>query len=275
VEEMARFCLRAKYFLGIGADGFPRGHSMPTAFKGLPMEIVALAGEQGIQYRTPQVVDSVHTVAGANAERDDNRGKDGKPPRDPSAGWEVKHSRRTEDAHGKSIRQKVYFYGYKGRVGLSAETGYITSALVTPGNAHDGGQFSSVLERGLALGLPVQIAAADQAHDDKRNHYMLEVRGVHAAIRPNDYRSKKKDKGTAGWLPMKAKPEYISGRRRRYQIGGKFGEAKEGHGLGRCRYVGFLRYAIQLYLAAVALSLKRMVKLLAGVSFKGRARATG
>jgi len=38
--------------------------------------------------------------------------------------------------------------------------------------------------------------------------------------------------------------------------------------------LGFLRYAIQLYLTAVALNLKRMVKLLTGVNFKGRARAT-
>ena len=58
-----------------------------------------------------------------------------------------------------------------------------------------------------------------------------------------------------------------------YNIERKFGEAKTNHGLRRCRYVGRARYAIQAYLTAIVLNLKRMVKLLTGVSFKGRARA--
>jgi len=287
VEEMARFNLPVKYFLGLGADELPPDHSTLTAFKRrlldngrldafeeLLVEIVSLAGEQGIEFGTLQVVDSVHTVADVNVEKDDKRRRYGKPPRDPGAQWGVKHSRRMKDAEGKSIRQKVYFYGYKGHVSLNAQTGLITSAMVTPGNAHDGRQFPSVFERDLALGLPVEIVAADRAYDDTRNHYMLKVRGVHSAIRLNDYRTEKKDKSKAGWVAMKAKPEYIRGQRERYKIERKFGEAKQGHGLGRCRYVGFLRYAIQLYLTAVALNLKRMVKLLTGVNFKGRARAT-
>jgi len=282
VEEMARFNLPVKYFLGLGADELPPDHSTLTAFKRrlldngrldafeeLLVEIVSLAGEQRIEFGTLQVVDSVHTVADVNVEKDDKRRRDGKPPRDPGAQWGVKHSRRMKDADGKSIRQKVYFYGYKGRVSLNAQTGFITSAMVTPGNAHDGRQFPSVFDRDLALGLPVEIVAADRAYDDT-----LKVRGVHSAIRLNDYRTEKKDKSKAGWVAMKAKPEYIRGQRELYKIERKFGEAKQGHGLGRCRYVGFLRYAIQLYLTAVALNLKRMVKLLTGVNFKGRARAT-
>jgi len=287
VEEMARFNIAVKYFLGLGADELPPDHSTLTAFKRrlldngkldafeeLLVEMVNLAGEQGIEFGSLQVVDSVHTVADVNVEKDDKRRRDGKPPRDVGAQWGVKHSRRMKDAEGKSIRQTVYFYGYKGHVSLNAETGLITSAIVTAGNAHDGRQFPRVFERDLALGLPIEIVAADRAYDDTRNHYMLEVRGVHSAIRLNDYRTKKKGKNKAGWVAMKVKPEYIRGQRERYKIERKFGEAKQGHGLGRCRYVGFLRYAIQLYLTAVALNLKRMVKLLTGVNFKGRARAT-
>ncbi len=75
-------------------------------------------------------------------------------------------------------------------------------------------------------------------------------------------------------MAIKQKTEYIRGQRERYKIERKFGEAKQGHGLGRCRYLGFFGYAIQAYLTALALNLKRMVKLLTGVNFKGRARAT-
>lgn len=44
---------------------------------------------------------------------------------------------------------------------------------------------------------------------------------------------------------------------------------KKHHGFGRCGYLGLLRYAIQGYLTAIAVNLKRMVKLLAGIGLKG------
>jgi len=124
------------------------------------------------------------------------------------------------------------------------------------------------------LGLPVKMVAADRAYDDTRNHYMLKVRGVHSAIRLNDYRTQKKDNNKAGWIAMKEKPGSLRGQRERRKIERKFGEAKQGHGLGRCRYPGFLKYTIQVFMTAVALNLKRIVKVLTGVNFKGRARAT-
>ncbi len=76
----------------------------------------------------------------------------------------------------------------------------VPETMMVTGNAHDGRQFPGVSERDLAFGLPVEIVAADRAYDDTRNHYMLKVRGVHAAIGLNDYRTQKKDKNKAGWL---------------------------------------------------------------------------
>ena len=55
----------------------------------------------------------------------------------------------------------------------------------------------------------------------------------------------------------------------RYQIERKFGEAKKHHGLGRCRYIGGERYAIQAHLTAMALNLKQLVRGLTGVSLRG------
>jgi IS5 family transposase len=68
---------------------------------------------------------------------------------------------------------------------------------------------------------------------------------------------------------------YQQGVRERYEIERKSGEGKQGHGLGRCRYLGLVRWAIQAFLTALALNLKRMVKVLSGVNFKGRASAAG
>ena len=76
--------------------------------------------------------------------------------------------RRVKGSDGKTEQQKEYFYGYKGHVSLNAETGFITSALATPGNAHDGRQFPRVFDRDLALGLAMEKVAADRAYDDTR-----------------------------------------------------------------------------------------------------------
>jgi len=54
----------------------------------------------------------------------------------------------------------------------------------------------------------------------------------------------------------------------RYKIERKFGEVKQGHGLGRCRYFGKVKFEVQTFFIAMALNLKRLVKLLTGVGFK-------
>lgn len=63
-------------------------------------------------------------------------------------------------------------------------------------------------------------------------------------------------------------PQYQQGLIERYKIERKFGEAKQGHGFGRCRYIGIARFAVQAFFTAIMLNLKRMVKLLTGVGFK-------
>jgi len=61
--------------------------------------------------------------------------------------------------------------------------------------------------------------------------------------------------------------------RERRKIEGKFGEMKKHHGFRRCRYLGLLRYAIQGYLTAIEVNLKRIVKLLTGAGLKGPKRS--
>ena len=90
-----------------------------------------------------------------------------------------------------------------------------------------------------------------------------------SAIHLNRYRTEKKDQNKEVWIALKQSPAYQAGQRERYQIERKYGEANEYHGLRRCRYLGWMRYAIQAYLTAIALNLKRMMKVLTGVSFKG------
>jgi IS5 family transposase len=286
VEEVANFNLPVKCFLGLAADELAPDHSTLTAFKSrilengrleafetLLTEIIAIASEKGVRFGSIQVMDSAHTIANVNVEKDDTRqDRDGKPPRDPNARWGVKGSRRQRDEHGRKVKQKKYFYGYKAHVSLNAESGLITSMVHTPGNAYDGHQLPALLNKDLAQGLPVAVVTADRGYDDSGNHVLLSSRGIHSAIRLNDYRTRKKDSNKDYWLQLQQSRPYQQGLTERYKVERKFGEAKQQHGLGRCRYVGLLRYAIQGFLTAMALNLKRMVLLLTGVPFKGRAR---
>jgi IS5 family transposase len=273
--------LSAKWFLGLAVDEVGPDHSTLTKFKErierqgkealleeLLRDVIAMAMSKGVAFGSIQVVDSTHTLADVNVSKDDHRDDQGKPRRDRDARWGVKGKKR-----GQGGSEPHYFYGHKTHAAMNAESEMITSLVVTGGNAHDGKQFPTLVEKDREQGLPIDTYAADRGYDDSENHFLLETLGMHSAIIMNDYRTQKKDKNKEVWIYLQNTPEYQQGLRERYKIERKFGEAKTNHGLRRCRYVGRLRYAIQAYLTAIALNLKRMVKLLTGVSFKGQATA--
>jgi len=286
-EAYVNDSLSAKYFLGLAVDEAGPDHSTLTAFKRrilegggeerlkwLLAEIVRQAMEAGVEFGSIQLVDSTHTEANVNVPKDDRRrDKEGKWARDRDAQWGVKHRRKRRDAEGRVVMQPEYFYGYKGHTSMNAEAEMITSVVVTGGKVYDGHQFAKLVEQDMERLVPAHIYAADRGYDSGDNHYLLEILGLHSAIKLKRNRTHKKDKNKEVWWALLGTPEYQVGQKERYKIERKYGEAKQYHGLRRCRYLGRLRYAIQLYLTVIALNLKRMVKLLTGVNFKGRAWA--
>jgi len=278
--------LSAKCFLGLAVDEAGPDHTTLTAFKRriidrggeaclqeLLAEIVWQAHEQGVVFGAVQLVDSTHTVANVNTKKDERRQeKSGKRPRDRRARWGAKGTKHRRNENGEIVKETEYFYGYKMHTSMNAEAEMITSVVVTSGNAHDGKQFAALVERDEGLGLPIGTYAGDRGYDDGENHYLLETKGLHSALRLNDKRTQKKDKNKQVWLDLLQTVTYKDGQRVRYKIERKYGEGKENHGLRRCRYLGWIRYAIQAYLTAMVLNLKRMVRLVTGTPFKGRAR---
>jgi hypothetical protein len=87
-------------------------------------------------------------------------------------------------------------------------------------------------------------------------------------------RTAKKDDNKQPWLELVKTPQYQAGLKERYKIERKFGEAKQGHGLGRCRYLGRLGFTVQAFMTAIMLNLKRIVKILTGVGFKTQSTST-
>lgn len=151
---------------------------------------------------------------------------------------------------------------------MNSENHLLTSVITTPGHAHDVQFLQPLIEADLQKQVPVGIVSDDRGYDDSRNHYWLEKTGIQSAICLNIYRTHKKDANKEVWLEMQAHPGYQAGLKERYKIERKFGEGKQGHVWGRCRYRGLERYKVQALLTAIALNLKRMVKLLYGVNFK-------
>jgi len=129
-----------------------------------------------------------------------------------------------------------------------------------------------LVEKDLEKGIEIDTVAADKGYDDGDNHYYLEKKGINSAIRLNKRRTQKKDAHKEGWLKLEASPAYQDGLKQRYQVERKFGEARKWHGFKRCRYLGHIRHAIQSYCTFMVLNLKRLVKLLTGIAFKGESR---
>lgn len=287
VEVYVNENIPAKYFVGLAVDQKAPDHSTLSSFRErlikngklnvfqeMLLEIIVQAREKGVKFGSIQVVDSVHSIANVNTAKDRKRQKQGKGPRDPEARWGVKRNHKVKDEAGKETEQIEYFHGYKAHVSLNAENGLITSLHVTSGEANDGKHFIPLVEHDLELDLPVEIVTADKGYDDGENHYYLEIKGLHSAICLKRTRTLKKDRNKQIWEQLKRSPQYQQGLKERYKIERKFGEAKAVHGLGRCRYLGRLKFAVQAILTAMVLNLKRLVRLLAGVGFKTKCVAT-
>ena len=282
VEELANDSLSIGLFLGLGADEKAPDHSTLTLFKNrlienggvkayeeLFDEIIKAAQEKGVKFGKLQIVDSAHLVADVNLGKDKQRQREGKPPRDKGATWGAKGDKVVVGKDGKRHKETQYYYGYKDQVSLNAESELVTSVIPGYANDYDGHKLKKLVDKDLSKGIEVGTVAGDKGYDDGDNHYYLKAKGVNSAIRLNNYRTEKKDSNKEGWLRLAQSEEYIEGLKERYKVERKFGEAKKWHGFGRCRYAGLVRHAIQSYLTFMALNLKRLVKLLTGISFRG------
>jgi len=276
--------LPVKFFVGLAVDEKSPDHSTLTWFKnrlitiaGLKVyedmfdEIIKIAKEKGVKFGQLQIVDSVHVVADVNVVKDKQRQRDGKPPRDRDAGWGSKGKKMEETGNGTEKRTK-YFYGYKDQVSLNSEAEMVTTVIPGQASEYDGHKLMKVVDKDLSK-VNVDTVAADKGYDDGENHYGLEQKGIHSAIRLNRRRLEKKNVNKEGWVKLAESPEYQQGIKERYKIERKFGEAKKWHGFERCRYLGYVKHGIQSYLTFMALNLKRLVKILTGVSFRSDVKA--
>jgi IS5 family transposase len=282
-EEFVSDSLAARYFLDLAANESVPDHSTlsvfrerivdkggPAVFEELFKRVVRAAKAKDIKFGRIQVVDATHSLADVDVKQDDKRDDSGEPRRDEDATWGNKGRRKTKTADGKTVEVHKSFYGYKSHISLNAENGLITAVLPTTGKLPDGQQFPELVMKDEQVGVEALVYAGDKGYDDGENHELLRAKGKKSALILNRYRTEKKDGNKEPWIKLKADEDYQAGKRVRYKVEQKFGEGKCGHGWGRCRYLGLTAYAVQSYLTAMVLNLKRMVRLLLGISFHGQ-----
>ena len=279
VEEFVRYNLAAKFFVGLGVDQVAPDHSTLSVFKDRILAqrgaqafdevfqgIVRIAKEKGIAFGPIQIVDATHSAADVDVKKDDERKEKGNGPRDKDAAWGSKGKKRTKTTDGKIVTVNKSFYGYKTHMSENAQSGIVTSVVATPGNWTDGKEFPRLVAKDQEAGVEAEIYAGDKGYDDGENHELLRAQGKKSALCLNDYRTEKKDSNKGLWVEMKESEEYKEGKKERYKIEQKNGEAKSRHGLGRCRYLGLAKYTVQALMVAMVMNLKRMVKLLCGAT---------
>lgn len=286
IEERVSLDISFKYFAGLGIDELSPDHSSLTKFKNrlikgagksaydeLLKEILVQASNLGIKFGSIQVVDSVHTIADVNTDKDKTRQKKkNKPPRDPDANWGVKHQKEFKDPRtGEIKKQTEYFHGYKAHTALNAKTNLITSVKTTSGSKPDGKQLPTLIAKDNFTPIPKKgrIYSCDKAYDDGDNHEYLKVNKFFDAIRLKKTRINKKNPNKEIWIKLIKTNQYQEGLKIRYQIERKYGEGKLSHGLRRARYLGEKKFHLQACLTAIVLNLKVVVASITGSTLKG------
>jgi IS5 family transposase len=273
IVELADLHLLMKWFLGLAIDERPPVHSTLTVFKGrfLPGQnwkvlegmfddIIVQAQAYGLQLGELQVLDSVHTQADVNNDRDRKRQEQGKEPRDPDARVVNKGKRKVTQADGSTETQNIRYRGYKAHASVNAETGLVTTVVATHGKHADSTAFPQVREHDRALNLPTQAYGGDKAYDDTDIYERLAVEGLDIAVTLNDYRTAKNDAIHARRVELVADPLYQERKGQRFRVEQPFGIGKRWRGFERCRYLGLARYRIQALFTFIVLNAKRLAR---------------
>ena len=285
MEELADLNVLIKWFLGIAVDEPVPDHSTLTAFKRRFVrggkwrvlqdvfdEMIRDAMVQGVQFGDLQILDSVHTQADVNKAKDQRRQERGGRPRDPEARVVNKGKRNVVQANGKTTSMQVTYRGYKTHVAVNAHTGIVTSLHATPGNHADNKAFVPLREHERTLNLPTWAYGGDKAYDDTDIFERLQQEGLGIAIALRRQRTAKKDPSRQRWLDLEADPQYQQALKQRFRVEQPFGIVKRWHGFERCRYLGLARYRLQAIFTFLVHNLKRIVKLLTGVTFRPQAK---
>lgn len=161
------------------------------------------------------------------------KGKDGKPKRDPEAGWHVK-----KDSRGRAKST----YGFSVHTGVD-EDGFIHRQSVTAGNVHDSQERDTLL-----LGDETALYA-DAAYSSEETRDKLEQLGIDDQVQRKGYRGKPLSNAD------RIRNEVIAVTRAGAER--PFATYKRHYGLARTRFMGLAKNATVYGLAAMAANIRK------------------
>lgn len=250
LEETINDRISFKWFLGLGVNEASPDHSTLTVFRERLGEerfrdifnrIVSFAKEKGLTDERLKVIDATHLEADVNRFRVLEKSAETKLPQsavspDPDARF------------GYKSRTKP-FYGYKSHELIDAKTGIVEDLVVTPGNVNDADCFPRLVDT-LKTGTAV---TGDQAYETDEHEFIC----LEKKLKP--YLAIKSNRKDPFKEKQKQNPKYQAALFLRKLYERTFGEAKQHHGMRRCRWRGKWKTEIQCLLTAIIQNIKRIV----------------
>lgn len=275
-ERLCNDTVSFKYFIELSLEQSAPDHSSLSVFRNRILDyygnahyfeqlfeqvVKIIANQADINFGTSQIIDATHIEAKVRAVKTESTENSG----DPEARWGCKGSEKKTDSQGQTVTLPKYFFGYKKHSSIENRQRFLTSSLVSSGEKHDGQFFQDLAWHDLAVrGFP-EGYYADKAYDDGDHHFWLNQLELADGINLRDLRLKDEPR-YAIWKTIMATDFYQRRKQERYKIEATFGDEKNQHGLRRCRYLGLMKTTMQCYLTDTVYNLKKMIKVLYGLS---------
>jgi IS5 family transposase len=241
LEDQATWNLMFKCFLGLRAEELPPDHTTlcrfrlclgAEGFQRLFNQVVEQARATGLVSDRLHIIDATHMTAKVDLFRLKNEHQDG----DDDNHYVDRNSPNPDARFGRKTPQKG-FYGYKCHVVQDADSEFLVHVRTTPGNVPDGAALP-------ALAQPqAKELTGDKAYDSKANHAHLSALGVASGLQR---RAPRPGRHRRSW-------------QERPKIERKFADCKQFHGLHQARCWDLARVAIQTFMVALVVNLKRWV----------------
>jgi IS5 family transposase len=212
--------------------------------------------EKNIHFGKSIIVDSTDIDAQTNHDIDDTNKKGGA---DNDAAWGAKG--------GDKPNEPYYWYGYKMHSAVEAKEGLFLYVKTTPANVADNQCFKKLVTGSMEMVTRVKKAAADRGYDDGDLFEWLKEEKIRCAIRMKDQRLKH-----PAWKKLSQQPWYKASLHERYKIERSQAWAKNSHRLQKSRAISLKKTNIFCWLVALAVNMKRLLKLLFNITLNAELR---
>lgn len=254
IEDELNDRLSFKMFAGLEVDEAPPDHSSisrfrdrlgPERFKDIFNKIVSIARDKGIVSDKLHIMDATDVRAKVDLYRIKKEHKEKEPDT-----YIDNHSPDKDARPGRKHGGRPC-YGYKAHAIMDAESEIILNVDTASANKKEADLFVP-----LSKPLPhPKIVTADKAYDRKDNHKYLSKNHIRNGIITRRNLTKEYIKHNIKHISEIAKSI-------RPVIEHKFADCKKHHGLGLARYIGLIKTRIQVYMTAISVNVKRMIKLI-------------